>query len=146
MSHTRIKRLRSLQTEFDSVHNALIVSTENWNALQDYFARLEQNLAGLRLAQARLEDTYIIRLFSEFEAILREYCQEIGVAAPYKTESLPKRVVARRGISAAIKGGAHDVRNRRNTIVHGNGAAPAMTFPDALSRLCRFLSWLLGPP
>ena len=100
----------------------------------------------LRTAAAELRRTYLIRLFSEFEGVLRDYWRN-GVGRPTRPniEVLIERVAARRGAESAVVAGVHAVRALRNDLVHA--PAPPEKMPpiaDARRRLCRFLARL--PP
>ena len=69
-------------------------------------------------ANDRLEATYIVRLFSEFERALKEYLYSKKIKIPWKAESLINRVASRVRIQGIILVNAHQVRNQRNIFVH----------------------------
>jgi hypothetical protein len=90
-----------------------------------------------------LEVTYVLRLYTEFERIMRDFWVH---ARHRKTkpgmEILINRVAAIRNISDPHRDLAHEVRDYRNKIVHEGQRAAILTFTDCLSRLGRFMSWL----
>ena len=69
-------------------------------------------------ASNRLEGTYIIRLFAEFETGLRQFMKAFKYRIPKSTEALLNRVKDRAGISKDDSDNAHAVRDYRNTLVH----------------------------
>jgi hypothetical protein len=95
-------------------------------------------------ASGRLEGTYLIRLFAEFETGLRLFWATIRETEP-PTQHLLDGIAARRGISPDRLAGAHAVREYRNSLVHEReeGMAP-ITIAQARGYLCRFFAFL--PP
>jgi hypothetical protein len=95
-------------------------------------------------ASGRLEGTYLIRLFAEFETGLRLFWATIRETEP-PTQHLLDGIAARRGISPDRLAGAHGVREYRTPLVHerDEGMAP-ITIAQARGHLCRFFAFL--PP
>lgn len=94
-------------------------------------------------ASERLEDTYIIRLFAEFEAGARHYWKKNWPSRP-KTADLLNGLAARRGIPDTQRENAHTIRNYRNALVHG-GQVDKEKRPyigDCRQHLCWFFSFL----
>jgi hypothetical protein len=94
-------------------------------------------------AAERLDGTYIIRLFAEFETALRHFMRESGYAVPRSAEPLINRVRDRARIPNDDALNAHTVRDYRNTLVHDR-REPVDPIPirEATRRLCIFLGWL----
>jgi hypothetical protein len=95
-------------------------------------------------ASGRLEGTYLIRLFAEFETGLRRYWTTIRETEP-PAQHLLDGIAARRDIPPARLADAHAVREYRNALVHerDEGVAP-MSIAESRGRLCRFFAFL--PP
>jgi hypothetical protein len=95
-------------------------------------------------ASGRLEGTYLIRLFAEFETGLRLYWATIRDTEP-PTQHLLDGVAARCDIPPGRLADAHAVREYRNSLVHerDEGIAP-MSITEARGSLCRFFAFL--PP
>ena len=118
---------------------------EGWHHLHfdPYFSSL--GLAEVRRASSTLEATYTVRLFSVFEAILRDF---LPLRHPAQVDrrsvhDLINRTASRLHIPANIRDGAHQVREFRNQAVHQNQTLPSrLTFADAVAFLNRFLAWL----
>src|SRR5262249_16871173 len=93
-------------------------------------------------ASGRLEGTYLIRLFAEFETGLRLFWATIRETEP-PTQHLLDGIAARRGISPDRLADAHTVREYRNSLVHerDEGMAP-ITIAQARGYLCRFFAFL----
>lgn len=102
-------------------------------------------LSEVRRASANLEATYIIRLFSTFESVLREVLPPRSLDTPDRRGAyeLINRAASKWRVSAAVRGKAHSIREFRNAEVHQSGMDKQdITFADALAGLNRFLSWL----
>ncbi len=90
----------------------------------------------------RLENTYVLRLFAEFEGSLRRYWKWVR-----NRDRLPKvrmyhllrHVASKHTVPADVVENADRVRELRNSIVHLGDAPDAMTFEDCRAVLCRFL-------
>jgi hypothetical protein len=95
-------------------------------------------------ASGRLETTYLIRLFAEFETGLRLYWATIRDTEP-PTQHMLDGVAARCDIPPDRLAGAHAVREYRNSLVHerDEGMAP-ISISEARGYLCRFFAFL--PP
>lgn len=93
-------------------------------------------------ASGRLEGTYIIRVFAEFETGLRLYWATIRETEP-PTQHLLDGIAARRAIPPGHLADAHAVREYRNSLVHerDEGMAP-ISIADARGHLCRFVAFL----
>jgi len=92
-------------------------------------------------ASLRLEGTYVVRLFSEFEQALKDYLEQCKIDVPYLAKNLIDRVASRVKCMSAILDNVHLVRDTRNQLVHhGEDAGNAMTIRIATSHLCTFLS------
>ena len=93
-------------------------------------------------AAKRLEGTYIIRLFAEFETGLRLFWMTIKPTEP-STRALLDGIAARRGIPTDPLASAHTVRVYRNTLVHERDEEVApISIGGARSHLCRFFAFL----
>ncbi len=89
-----------------------------------------------------LEITYILRLFSEFEGILRDYWHAIGRKTKPQIGPLMNRVAAMRGIAAPDLASAHAVREFRNDVIHENLRTIRLPFPECARNLGMFIRWL----
>jgi len=98
----------------------------------------------MRTASDRLEGTYIIRLFAEFEAGFRSFwLASRGTEPPSRTRDLLDGVGARCQIGNDQIENAHVVRDYRNALVHER-EEPTEGIPIAEARhyLCHYLSHL----
>jgi len=98
----------------------------------------------VRTCAANLEATYILRLFSGFEMILRNYLAVArgGRRRRTRMEIVIDRVAVACNMPSGILVDAHAVREHRNTIVHDLASARELTFGDCKSKLGTFLSFL----
>ena len=95
-------------------------------------------------ASEKLEGTYVIRLFAEFETGARQYWDAKWATNP-RTGDLISGLAARCGIPDTRRDGCHDVRYYRNSLVHEReNDTPKIPISEARSHLCYFFSFL--PP
>jgi hypothetical protein len=95
-------------------------------------------------SSGRLEGTYVIRLFAEFETILRAFwTASRGVDPPSRTRDLLDGIGAKRKVPHDTIHHAHEIRDFRNTLVHERDDA-IEPVPIALARnyLCVFVNFL----
>lgn len=95
-------------------------------------------------AADRLEGTYTIRLFAEFETCLRVFWEVTrNKRPPSRTRDLLEGVGARRKIPYDQIENAQEVREYRNGLVHEREEnLEPIAIDVARSRLCRYLSFL----
>jgi hypothetical protein len=94
----------------------------------------------VRMLMNKLEGTYHLRLFAEFEQALRYYLRACKIRVPRNAEPLIDRVRTRAKITHEITSKVHAVRDYRNTMIHDEslGANP-VTMRNATSSLATFL-------
>ena len=103
------------------------------------------NPTNIRLCTANLEWTYSLRLFTDFEGVLRDYwgtAQRSPLPRRTRMEVLINRVAARCSVPYDLLQDAHEVREQRNAIVHGSQGEQEITFYECKTRLGKFLSYL----
>jgi hypothetical protein len=94
-------------------------------------------------AIARLEATYVVRLFSEFESSLERYLQAFALPASRTVRRRIERIRAHRKLPESISGPVHEVRGYRNDLVHSlPDPVEPLTIRFCTSSLCTFLSCL----
>lgn len=106
-------------------------------------------MTDVRRAVSNLEATYIVRLFTTFESMLRNFLPRPHPNQPDRRSAydLINRTASRLRIPAAVRDEVQQVREYRNRAVHEGGTAvTAILLADALAALNRFLSWLPNPP
>ena len=110
---------------------------KNDRVAREYLNRAHQNLEG----------TYIVRIFTAFEAALRSYdrAKHNNPDRETKAAALIDEIGGKRGrgISPRIRQGAHDVRRVRNYWAHEEDTLPVpMSVDEARARLQVYLSEL----
>jgi hypothetical protein len=94
-------------------------------------------------ASIRLEGTYMVRLFSEFETALRHFLRAKKLRVPTNAEPLVNKTRDKVGISNDDAKNVHLVRAYRNTLVHDRlEPVPPVSIRTATKYLSTFLSWL----
>ena len=92
-------------------------------------------------ASERLEGTYIIRVFSEFETALHHFILAFHIRRPRAAEALVNRVRVRGTIPRIFTDPVHWGREYRNVLVHERSRPVApVTIREAMHALWRFLS------
>ena len=144
MNYEFLDRLRSVEHEYVACRAALEYAIREWPNVFDSPEWTSRGLGQAQEALRRLEDTYVIRLFSEFEAVLREYwLATVRSAVPVRVDTLMNRLGSRHRVPAQIRAGAHAVQHHRNALVHcGAPAAARVALGNARRALNRFLAVL----
>jgi hypothetical protein len=140
----RIERLRAVERE----HEVAIVASK---ALIDHLDHNPRLLAaaGLQRAdlsafQSRLEATYLIRLFAEFETGLRDYWKNgLNRDSWSPVRDMIDSLASRHRVSDAFRVSAHAVRKYRNALIHEEDAETnIVSLSRARRSLCRFTGFL----
>ncbi|SFI78353.1 hypothetical protein SAMN05421753_112104 [Planctomicrobium piriforme] len=89
-----------------------------------------------------LEATYIVRMFAEFEAGLRQFWQSQRPTRPQMRDLLD-RIAARQYVSFDSLSETHAVRELRNGFVHGSDSElEKLSLTQCRSSLCIFFGFL----
>ena len=145
MSHAHIVRLRSVDDEFRAARGALAFVLRSWSGLGETEELVGVSIPAARHAAIRVEDTYVVRLVTEFERVLYDWWRDSFPAkrVPRTLWGLINRVATARKVDGDIVQRAHDVREYRNHLAHVVlSRRPPMPIGEALSSLSRFLAWL----
>lgn len=145
MSHSQIQQLILIKGEYKAAQASVDYTEREWSRLrwEQGFSRIE--FPQVRQATANIEATYIVRLFSVFESVLRDVLPVRLSSSPDRRSvyDLINRAASKWRISAAVRDGAHRIREFRNLAVHQNFLeASLLLFADALAGLNHFLAWL----
>lgn len=139
----RMERLAAVRREFQTALVALDLLAEllrkNPSALAGHNLRPKdhKNLRG------NIEDTFLIRLFAEWESGLRDFWKRAVRDSNPRTAEMIDSLASRRAVPPDVLANARSVRNFRNALVHEESAnAPSVTLTDAAIRLRRFFSHL----
>jgi hypothetical protein len=136
----RIGRMVAVELEYRAATRAVGLLM---NHLEDDPNYLEPDKLRYRDAvrlNSNLEATYLIRLFAEFEAGLRDYWRH-GLVRDTKPPmaDLVSAIGTSRSVPQDVIEAAHQVRETRNSLVHegGEGGA-ALPLSESKSRLCKY--------
>lgn len=100
-------------------------------------------LRHVQVCETNLGVTYLVRLFAEFEGVLRDYW-----ANGRKRATSPPMIDLMNSIASYCfmseedLAGAHAIREYRNAVVHEHRQDPQYGFQSCRSRLARFVRWL----
>ena len=139
-------KLGDVREEFFAAKFSLVETLRAYNAdAEVHHAGNQQHvtLGHLQVCSDNLQITYVLRLFAEFEGILRDYWHY----ARKRTTDPPMAVLmdslaAYCHMKADDVRNAHEVREYRNDVVHDHLQDSRLDFPECCSRLARFLRWL----
>ena len=120
MSYPLLQRLSSVNSEYLVCYNALQYIAQEWPQFAGTQLWEERSFSEVREALNRLEGTYIIRIFSEFEGCLQFHLTRVlgFTHIPRTAEAMINRVALREHIPDPIRLAAHQVREYRNSLVH----------------------------
>jgi hypothetical protein len=142
-NHEWQSRIKAVEREYFAMRQA----AEHFRqAAFDDPGILQGNLEHREIAAAlkNLEDTYIIRLFAEFESGARQYWDANWATEP-KTMDLLDGLSARCKVPDTPQEDAHLVREYRNSLIHERDNRPKqMSIELVRKHLCHFFSFL--PP
>jgi len=138
-------RLTAVRDELEAARFSLRRAQEALQAGEDFLGHQSAvRPSHVRECARHLEMTYLLRLFAEFEHVLRDYwhtARPRAVRRRTRMEILINRIAAICAIPFDALENAHDVREYRNAIVHSDEAS-RLTFNECKSRLGTFLSFL----
>jgi hypothetical protein len=140
-------RIRGTVKEFEAARFCLIHVQEGIIAGAALRKTDPVQSSDISKCRRNLESTYLLRLFAEFEFVLRSY---LAVVRPSprprqkRMEHLINRIAAARTIPYDIYADVHQVRVHRNDLVHVLEGLGVLTFYECKSRLGKFLRYL--PP
>jgi hypothetical protein len=142
--HERLSRLRDVEREFIAAELAVECLQRLAGLNPTLLADRGLRPRNVRAFADNMEATYLIRLFAEFEATLRDVWKN-----GYKrrteppTRSLIDGVAARCGVPRPDLNAVHVVRHYRNSTVHEEAREEQrVEFADARSHLGKFLARL----
>ncbi|MGI4789703.1 MAG: hypothetical protein ACRYFS_12730 [Janthinobacterium lividum] len=148
MSRLLIQKLAAVQQEFETARAAISYLEKHWSQLTD-----DAGLKGTSRSQGvtalrTLEQTYLTRLFSEFDTILIAYLEDRAEVVPSKAFDLVDKVASRRRakVPNEERDAVHQLREYRAALSHAQGiSVSAVTFRQALSILSQFLDFVPEP-
>lgn len=137
-------RLERIEREFRAAQLGL--ARLESDAARDSRVTAERGLAPseVRMARERLEQTYVVRMFAEFEATLRRLTRRLWPPAGLGRrgiKTIMDRLAARLYIVNDVLADAHSVRKFRNQIVHNAELTAELPLATCRSRLARFVSY-----
>jgi hypothetical protein len=139
-----MERIRAIEREYLVALIAADGLDERFRADPSLLDPEELKFADYRNFRDNLEATYLIRLFAEFEAGLREAWElAFRRTTVPSVRDLIDSIHAQRIVPDAWRDCVHNIRIYRNALVHeGGGDAQPIWLRDACGDLCRFFSGL----
>lgn len=137
--------LRRIHDELDSARFSISHVLAIWNSppTLSIMVRSGHTRNQLLRCSANLEMTFILRLFSQFEATLRDYwLVGMGRTSEPGMFDLMEGIAANRNMNHADLSFAHGVRNFRNRLTHELVGTPRLDYATCARRLGRYLRWL----
>ena len=144
MSYRLIRHLQSVRVEYEAARAALAFAQQQWPAAHGHPALSGTTFAAFQIAVRNIEATYTLRIFAEFEAILRvQYPHSRpGDRLPNNSDALINRLGRRYRIPSEHRDRAHRVRRFRHSIAHAATPGELVPLVDALSWLNWYLSFI----
>jgi hypothetical protein len=144
MPHSRdegFTRMKAVEREYAAMRQAAVQFLAK--VRQDpTIIRSDAQTRDVERASERLEGTYVIRLFAEFESGLRSYWKTVRPTQP-PTKDLIDGISARHHIPTDLIGKVHDAREYRNSLVHEReDAAEPISVSECRRRLFTYFSRL----
>lgn len=152
MSRFYASRLRRVRDELNAVREAISYVRRHGqqeSVLREINAVTQDDLS---LADSNAEQTYFIRLYAEFEGILKDHLttnhSNVNKSEKPKVDWLIRQIVRAEhlAIDPNLRIKMNAVRDFRNSVAHQTSAsATSVPFDDALSILNRFVTKLPNP-
>jgi hypothetical protein len=138
----RLERMRAIEREWRVATIAAERLGEHLRANPSALDDKQLKPTDFRNFRDNLEPTYLIRVFAEFEAGLREaWALALHQTTSPQMRDLIDAFSARCVISQEWLDCAHEVRAYRNALIHeGDGDVQPVGLLDACGWLCRFFS------
>lgn len=135
--------LKHVRGEWDAARFALATVLRQMAENLD-FKQESQHISETELTRCarNLEVTFVLRVFAEFEAVLRNFW--VATVRTTRPDMMPlmNAIAARLGIGPDDLAGAHRIRDFRNDIIHENLRDARFTFSECLKALNTYLRWL----
>ncbi len=139
--HEWQSRIKAVEREYNTVRRA-VDHFQDAARLDPTLLQVDMRYGDVASASGKLEGTFIIRLFAEFETGARQYWATNWGTIP-KTTDLLDGLAARRGIPDTQRENAHLVRKYRNSLVHEREEmTEEVPMDQSRSYLCHFFSFL----
>ena len=148
MSRVLIRNFAAVQQEFSAARAALSYAEKQWAQATEDALLKGVSRSQVSAALGKVEQAYLIRLFSEFVAMLKTYLDSRNETVPSKAYDLVNKAARRQraNVPDDKRDAFHLVRQYRNAIVHDQGSgAAAVSFRQALSALNQYLVFLPDP-
>jgi len=146
VSAIHVYRLRRVESEYLTCRASLSYAERYWSQLFSTAEWEGRTLSQVREAWRYLEGTYIIRIFSEFEGILREAWSTRGGNPDEHNVDFLIDHVADPTPPAELRQRVHEVQYFRNSLVHpGARRVPALSMEETRRRLAKFAERLPDP-
>jgi hypothetical protein len=137
---------RRVRAELDAARFATTQILADWDQNFNLFNNAKR--AGvtdseLRRCAENLEITFVLRLFSEYEAVLRDFWKNgVGKRTRPDMQPLMESIGRRRRMNNDDLASAHEIREYRNEIIHENPRSPRFHFSECSRALGKYLRWL----
>lgn len=138
----RLERIKAVEREYQVAHLAAETLSEVLRINPRLLSQRQLRPRDLQKLSDNLEATFLVRLFAEFEAGLRDVWANCRRRATTPLmESVMNALAGWRSVPDVATENAHAVRAYRNSLVHEGGvAAAAVSIAQARSFLCTFFS------
>ena len=140
------RKLDDVRDEYGAARLAIghvLVAGKNDPSLNDLGGQGQITFRHLESCARNLEITYFVRLFAEFEGVLRDYWLD-----GRKRKTNPPMIDLINSIASYCfvnnddMQNAHEVREYRNDVIHDHLQHPRFDFQTCRSRLASFVRWL----
>ena len=152
MSSQYIQRLRAVRGEYEAAKQGIVFVRKKWDQYNIYQDMDDVTPESFKRASEYLFATYLIRLFAEFEGILKYHLTSnhpsVTIPKDAKVDWLISKVSNQETFKVGqnLRENLEKVRTYRNNFAHSGQLPPAtFTFDSALSWFNTFLDKLPEP-
>jgi hypothetical protein len=144
MKRERLDRIKAVEREYEVAKTATEMLDEALKSNPSLLGRAKLSPADAQNLSENLEATYLLRLYAEFEAGLRDaWKNHFKRSRSPPMKALLNAVAAKCSVPEDDLDNAHAVRKYRNSLVHEEGEeAQTITLARARGFLCTFFGRL----
>lgn len=137
--------LQAIEEEFGASRHALAQLTAGVESDPTILHRSTVRPEHIRRSLENVERTYFLRMFAEFEDILRRYwmwAKRRPRIQQTPIKAVIDRVASYQRVGTSLIDAVHEVRVYRNELLHARTVSLTLKYQECRSRICRFLSFL----
>jgi hypothetical protein len=137
----QLDKIKSLEAMFFETKRAIAFYIKSCETYPTLIESSKFKKSTISSSLNEIENTFIVRIFAEFEGFLRNYWALSGRRTKPQAKQLINSIATRFQLDPKY---IHKVREYRNSLLH-EGAAPTITLTEARKYICTYLGQMQQP-